>query len=527
MKRIHYILLLCALWSLTLTAQTKTTRIQQSITTITDVLRQLDVNYVDTLNYETLTEEAINRMLAKIDPYTVYIPKKEDDNLRIMTTGMYGGIGALIMQRDSNIYVSEPYAGMPAQRNDVRAGDRIIRVDSMECYGKTNREVSDRLRGEPGTTVTLLIEREGEPQPIEKILKRQEIHIPPVTFYTTLNEPYGTEEDGKIGYVLFSEFTSGSAVALMNAIDAMIKRDHIDRLVLDLRNNGGGIIDEAIQIVGFFVDKDTEVVTTKGKTNASNRSYRTIMPPIYKDMPLVVLVNGQSASAAEIVSGSLQDLKRATIIGQRTYGKGLVQSIRPVAYDGHLKVTTAHYYLPSGRCIQAIDYSQRQKGNELKKDSTGGILPDIVITDSQKVDITYTLYRKHLSFDYATRYRSLHPSIAEPKHFTVTDDDLNDFVAFLQQKEFTYETETSRYYKDVLKMAHEEDIESATIAMMDTVLQRLRPSFKHTIMNRSQEVKQLLGAEIVTRYYFQEGRVAYMLRDDKELKRAIEVIRNM
>lgn len=525
MKRNYfiYILLSCIL-ALPAQAQKPTTRIQKNMTILSDVMRQLDMNYVDTLNYEDIIEEGIHSMLRRVDPYTVYIPQKEDDNLRIMTTGKYGGIGALIMMRDSNVYISEPYEGMPAQRQDIRAGDRIVRVDKMDCTGKTTREVSDHLRGEAGTVVRLILEREGEKERIEKEVVREEIHLPAVTYYTALSSPYDPQGDNRIGYILFSEFTAGSAMDLMNAIEQMRTEDHIDRLIIDLRGNGGGLIDEAVTLVGLFVDKDTEVVSTKGKTQASNRSYRTSISPVYKDMPLVILVNGQSASASEIVSGSLQDLHRATLIGQRTFGKGLVQSIRPIAYDGHLKVTTAHYYLPSGRCIQAIDYSERQKGRELKRDTAGGILPDIVIEDSDKVDICYTLYRQHLFFDYANHYRQQHSEIALAETFSVTDEDLQDFMRFLDQKQFTYETETSRYFSEVMKMAKHEDLDSLTLQLMDSVQRLLQPSYKEAIMRHQDEVKRLLGAEISERYWFQKGRVAYMLRDDKEIKRAMQVL---
>ena len=284
-------------------------------------------------------------------------------------------------------------------------------------------------------------------------------------------------------------------------------------------------MDEALQIVNLFVDRDTKVVETRGKTANSNRTYKTRNNPRYKDLPLVVLVDKNSASASEIVSGALQDLGRAKLIGQRTFGKGLVQNVRPVAYDGHIKVTTSKYYLPSGRCIQAIDYSERQKGHELKRDTAGGILPDIVMNDSAKVDITYSLYMDHYFFDYATRYHRLHDSIAKPEEFEITDEEISSFCAYLEERRYKYETETSKFYDDMLKMAKHEDFDSATIARLEAFEEILRPDYAEAIARNKDGVKELLGSEIVLRYYYQKGQIAYTLRFDKELKRALQELK--
>jgi carboxyl-terminal processing protease len=273
------------------------------------------------------------------------------------------------------------------------------------------------------------------------------------------------------------------------------------------------------------VDKDITIVETKGKTANSNRTYKTRNTPRYKDLPLVVLVNKSSASASEIVSGALQDLKRATIIGQRTFGKGLVQNVRPIVYGGHIKVTTSKYYLPSGRCIQEIDYSERQKGHELKKDTAGGIMPDIEIKDSSKVDICYSLYIDNYFFDYATRYYRLHDSIAHPEVFELTEADINDFCAYLEEREFSYETETSKFFADMLRMAENEDIDSTTFAQLKAFEPILKPDFRAAIERNIDEVKQLLGSEIVLRYYYQKGQAAYQLRFDKELERALQELK--
>ena len=364
----------------------KTVRANECIDIFNDVIRQVDVNYVDTLNYENLTETAINAMLKKIDPYTVYYPKKNDNELRMMTTGKYGGIGSIIQQRDGKTYAINPYEGKPAQRAGVQAGDCILSVDGKSTKGLNVSEVSNNLRGVPGTTVVLELEREGVKKPFKVSIVREDIHLEPVTYYAAFDN---------VGYIALSEFTEGSAQSFTNALDELFYNRGIRSLIIDLRSNGGGIVDEALQIVNLFVEEGQAVVETKGKTANSNHTFRTRNTPRYKDLPLIVLVDKNSASASEIVAGALQDLKRAKLIGQRTFGKGLVQNVRPIVYGGHVKVTTSKYYLPSGRCIQAIDYSERQKGHELKKDTAGGILPDIVMDDSAKVDITYSLYLLH------------------------------------------------------------------------------------------------------------------------------------
>ena len=533
--------ILCLILCVNLHAQQRqaTTRANECIDIFTDVMRQVDVNYVDTLNYEDLTETAINAMLRKIDPYTVYFPKKKDNDLRMMTTGKYGGIGSIIQQRplpgskaegkkskankDSlATYAVNPYEGKPAQRAGVLAGDRILSVDGKSTKGLTVSEVSNILRGDPGTTVVLELEREGVDKPFKISIVREDIHLDPVRYYTALTADTLPEP---VGYISFGEFTEGSALAFTNALDDLYYTRGIRKLVIDLRGNGGGIVDEAIQLVNLFVDRAQMIVETKGKTARSNSIYKTRNTPRYKDLPLVVLVDKNSASASEIVSGSLQDLNRAKLIGQRTFGKGLVQNVRPIAYGGHIKVTTSKYYLPSGRCIQAIDYSERQKGHELKKDTAGGILPDIVLNDSSKVDICYSLYINNYFFDYATRYHRLHESIAKPDDFELTDEEIDDFCAFLDERGFKYETETGKFFEDMLKMAKHEDIDSATIAQLEALEPVLTPDFREAIKRHKEEVKELLGAEIVLRYYYQRGQAAYQLRFDKELKRALEELK--
>ena len=503
------------LLTINLLADTQTARIDKNLTIYSDVMRQLDINYVDTLNYDDLIESSINYMLHKVDPYTLYIPKREDDELRRMTQGKYGGVGSIIMYRDSNVYVNELYEGMPAQQSGLLPGDRFVKVDGFECKGKTTKEVSDHLRGKAGTTIEIILERDS--QLITKQVTRRDIHLPAVGYSAVLQD--------SIGYIFFNEFTTNSAQELLTTLDGMVQTNGIKRLIIDLRGNGGGLIDEAIQIVGFFVPKGTEVVSTKGKTERVNHTYTTQTSPIFPDMPIVVLVNNQSASASEIVAGALQDLKRATIVGERTFGKGLVQNIRPIAYGGHLKVTTSKYYLPSGRCIQAIDYAERQRGHELHRDTAGGILPDVVLTDSQKLDITYNLYRDHLFFDYATRYYRQHPSVAPATDFQLTDSDLEDFCLFLDEKKFTYETETGRNLGELIKMAKQEDLDSTLLAELEAFKPRLTVDYRAAIQRNREEVEKLLGSEIIKRYYYHRGYYAYMLRYDNQLTRALEEVK--
>ncbi len=531
-------ILFIALCPLTVAAQNRqsTSRADECITIFNDVMRQVDVNYVDTLNYEVLTETAINAMLKKIDPYTVYFPKKNDRDLRMMTTGKYGGIGSVIQQRplvkangedkkgekELGTFIVNPYEGKPAQRAGVLAGDRILSVDGVSTKGQSVSEVSNNLRGVPGTTVVLKIEREGEAKPFTVEIEREDIHMEPVTYSAVFT---ADSLSAPVGYIAFGEFTEHSAQDFSNTLDDLYYNKGARSLVIDLRNNGGGIIDEALQLVNLFVDRDQKIVETRGKTARSNSVYRTRNNPRYKDLPLVVLVNKNSASASEIVAGSLQDLNRAKLIGQRTFGKGLVQNVRPVAYGGHLKVTTSKYYLPSGRCIQAIDYSERQKGKELKKDTAGGILPDIVMGDSAKVDICYSLYINNYFFDYATRYRRQHESIADPVEFQLTDADINDFCAFLDERKFNYETETSKFFEDMIKMARHEDIDSTTLNKLEELKPMLQPDFREAIHRNIDEVKEMLGNEIVLRYYYQRGQAAYQLRFDDEFKRALQELK--
>jgi len=367
------------------------------------LFRELDAFYVDTLNYDKMMKTAIDEMLAKIDPYTVYMPEEETSDLTFMTTGEYAGIGALIMKKANDICISEPYEGMPAQRNDVRAGDIILEVDGKPISNLTVNEVSSLLKGTPNTMIKLKLKRYGEKKTIVKEFLREKIQVNPVAYMGIVAE--------KTGYILLNEFTDKSAMELKSAVNELVKQNQIESLIIDLRNNGGGLIDESVKIAGYFLPKGTEVVTTKGKNKLTDRTYKTPTEPLFPEMRLAVLTNRATASASEILAGAIQDLDRGIIVGERTFGKGLVQNIRPLGYGGHLKVTTAKYYIPSGRCIQAIDYSHRNEDgsvgrvpdslttefstrNGRKVRDGGGIVPDIQTTDNRKLNIAYYILRK-------------------------------------------------------------------------------------------------------------------------------------
>lgn len=508
-------------------------RINKNLTIYNDVMRQLDLNYVDTLNYDQLVKMSIDAMLSKLDPYTVYLPEDKTEDLQFMTTGAYGGIGAVISQRNGKSYITDPYEGMPAQRNDVHAGDIILEIDGKTTKGRTLNEVSNMLRGKPHDKIRLKLERYGEKKPIIKEFERETIQINPISYA-------GIVSDG-IGFVQLNEFTDKAATEFKAAVNRMVKSDSIRALIIDLRDNGGGIIDEAIKIVGYFVPKGTEVVSTKGKLTSTERVYKTTTEPIYPNMKLAVLTNRASASASEIVAGAMQDLDRAVLIGERTFGKGLVQNIRPISYDGHLKITTAKYYIPSGRCIQAIDYSHRNedgsvgrvpdslthvfhtKSGRIVRDG-GGISPDIDIKPKEGINITYYIYIQNMHFDFATKYVAEHPTIATPDKFSISKEDYKAFEDFLKEKDFHYTTETEKFYEQLLDLASYEGLDSIARPEFEALKQKLTPDISQALVTYKDDITDLLNMEIIKRYYFQKGEVQYSLRHDKELQKAKEIL---
>ena len=515
-------------------AEKRSFRISKNLTVFNSLFRELDLYYVDTLNYDKMVKTSIDNMLEKLDPYTVYMPEEETDDLTFMTTGEYAGIGALIMKKDKDICISEPYEGMPAQRNGVRAGDVILEVNGIKVEGMSVSDVSSRLKGTPNTTIKLKLKRPGEKKPLEIAFLREKIQVNPVAYSAIVGD--------KTGYIMLNEFTDRAAIELKNAIIDLVKKNKIESLVLDIRNNGGGLIDEAVKILGYFVPKGTDVVTTKGKNNESDRTYKTPTEPIFPDMKLVVLVNRSSASASEILAGSVQDLDRGVIVGERTFGKGLVQNIRPIGFGGHLKVTTAKYYIPSGRCIQAIDYSHRNEDgsvgrvpdslthefltrNGRKVRDGGGIVPDSLTKDERKLNIAYYIFAQNLYFDYATLYVQQHPTIASPSDFSLSDNDFKAFSNYLIEKKFTYTTQTEKYYNELLEMAKYEGLDKRAKEEFDSLKVKLMPDISKSIEENKADISDLLSLEIIKRYYFQKGEIQYSLRADKDLKVALNLLK--
>lgn len=541
MKKIQYISILFLCFCSISFAGNPTTdpdkrsfRISKNLTIFNSLFRELDLNYVDTLNYDKMMKSTIDNMLEKLDPYTVYMPEEETDDLKFMTTGEYAGIGALIMKKDKDVCVSEPYEGMPAQRNGVRAGDLILEIDGANVQGMSVSDVSARLKGTPNTTIKLKLKRPGEKKPLEISFLREKIQVNPVSYSALVSD--------KTGYVMLGEFTERAAIEIKSAVNELVKTHKIESLVLDLRNNGGGLVDEAVKILGYFLPKGTDVVTTKGKNNEADHTYKTPAEPIYPDMKLIVLVNRSSASASEILAGSIQDLDRGVVVGERTFGKGLVQNIRPIGYGGHLKVTTAKYYIPSGRCIQAIDYSHRNEDgsvghipdsltHEFKTSNGrivrdgGGIVPDSITKDERKLNIAYYIFAQNLYFDYVTLYVQQHPTIASPADFVLSDEDFNAFSNYLKEKKFTYTTQTEKYYNELLEMAKYEGLDKRAKEEFDSLKVKLMPDVSKSIAENKADITDLLSLEIVKRYYYQKGEIQYSLRADKELKMALELLK--
>ncbi len=510
-------------------AQSKNFTLAKWVEVYNSILKELNRSYVDSLEVGRIQRTAIDAMLSSLDPYTQYVPEEEQENFQMMLTNTYGGIGAIIYKPDvnGNVIINEPYEGSPAARNGIRCGDEVEAIDGVSTHGLTSQESSDRMRGKPGTTVVLTVKK-LRGQTVDIPVVRERISLPSVEYVGMLNE--------NDGYILLEKFTEGVGQDIRDAYHKL-KDQGMKRLVLDLRGNGGGLMHEAVNIVSLFVPRGSVVVSSKGRDAAEERVYKTTTDPVDSEIPILVLVDSGSASASEIVSGALQDYDRATIVGTRTYGKGLVQSIRPLPYDGQLKVTTAKYYTPSGRCVQAIDYSHRNEDGSVgfipdslthefttahgrKVRDGGGITPDFEVKAHRYSRLTYSLVLGGIVEQYALKYVQEHESIpaVEDFHF----DEYEDFVAFASTKEFDYRS-SARALFDQMKKTLEEDGLTEAVSSELSALEKSLDMDKPTFLRlKKDEVIPFIEEEIVVRYYFQEAGIRIRIRYDSQLADALK-----
>lgn len=499
------------------------------------LFRELNSYYVDETNPEELIKTSIDGMLESLDPYTQFYPESELEDFKFMTTGEYAGIGALITKKGKFVLINEPYEGFPAQKSGLKAGDKILEIDGVDMSNKNTSDVSDKLKGQANTIVKLKVDRPGEKKPVVLEIQRQKIQINAVPYYGMVND--------QTGLIILNNFTQNCSDEVRRAFLDLRDNQKAKSIVLDLRGNPGGLLDEAIKIVNLFVPRGSDIVSTRGKVKQWDKIYKASSQPLDTVMPMAVLISRGSASASEIVAGSLQDLDRAVIIGQRSFGKGLVQTTRGLSYNTQLKVTTAKYYIPSGRCIQAIDYSHRNEDGSvgLVPDSLikayktkrtgrtvfdgGGVSPDIQLDNGKNGNISYALAVQLVLFDYATKFALEHPSIESPDKFVITDDVYIDFKNFVaQQKDFTYKSRTQEMFKDLKETAQKEDYYDAAKDQFHALEQMIALDTQKDLNLFRDEISELLSIEIVKRYYYQKGAYILGLRGDKELEKAKELL---
>ncbi len=510
-------------------------KIAKSLDIYYSLFRDVNVYYVDETNPEKLVETSINAMLESLDPYTVYIPESEMDDFTFMTTGLYGGIGALIRNKDGQPIIAQPYKGFPADKAGLRAGDIILEVDGIPTKEIEIDNISEKLKGIPQTKLTLVIERPYSNEKITKELVREEIKIKSVPYYGVV--------DKNIGYISVNKFTPEVSREVKDALKILKSEQQINGLILDFRGNPGGLLVEAPRLCNLFVSKGQEIVSTKGKIKKWDQTYKTTEPPYDTEIPIVLLVNRGSASAAEIVAGALQDLDRAVILGQRTFGKGLVQTTVPLNYNSQLKVTTAKYYIPSGRCIQARDYSHRNEDgsvgyvpdslisefttkNGRKVYDGGGIIPDIKLEIDDISPITLTLVGENIIFDFATKYVYENQNIQKISDIVITDDLFNDFINYAIKQKFIYETSSEKELKQFEKVLKREKYYTRVESEIIDLKAKLVNDKKQDIIEFKDEIKEFLQDEIVGRYYYVEGQIEASLANDSQVLKAIEILKN-
>jgi carboxyl-terminal processing protease len=499
------------------------------------LFKELNLFYVDSIDVKKTVQDNIAFMLHRLDPYTEYIPEEEMSKLEFQTTGEYGGIGAIIGSRNGKILIEDPYEGMPAALAGLQAGDTLLEIDGISLEGKDTPYASSHLKGQANSKVKIKFLRQGESKPKEIVIERKRIQINPVTYYGVL--------PGNIGYIYISDFTTYSASSVKAALDDLKTNKRIESLIIDVRDNPGGVVEDCLEILNYFLPKGDLLLSMKGKSHQLDRTFRATQQAIAPDIPLAVLVNRMSASASEILAGTLQDLDRAVIIGSRTYGKGLVQSPRPLPYDGRLKVTTAKYYIPSGRNIQAIDYSHRNEDGSVSyiPDSLtsvfytskgrpvrdgGGITPDFVTEEKKIPNIAYYMDMENLFFDFTTQWRIKHPQIATPEQFVLPDEDYDAFKTFVQSKKFNYDRQSEKAMENLKEIMRFEGYLSSASEEFTALENKLKPDLNRDLELHKNILSDILAKQIMRHYYYVKGEIIYSLREDNDLKKAMEILSN-
>jgi carboxyl-terminal processing protease len=515
-------------------ADNRNFQIAKNLDIFNAVVKELDMFYVDTLDANKTVRQGIDAMLYSLDPYTEYYPEENQSELEQMLRGSYGGVGSVITwnAKLKRSMIAEPYEGMPAANVGLKAGDILIKIDGQDLMGKNNQEISEMLRGQVGTSFHLTVQRPGTEKPLEFDIVRRSIQLPFIPYYGML--------DNKVGYISLSTFSGNPSKEFKQAF-LDLKKQGITSLVIDIRNNGGGLLDEAVEIANFFLPRGRVIVSTKGKVKQSDNTYKTLREPVDTEIPIAVLVNSGTASASEILSGALQDYDRAIIVGNRTFGKGLVQTPRTLPYGGTMKITTSKYYIPSGRCVQAIDYTHRNPDGSVGRipDSLttvfhtaagrtvrdgGGVTPDIEVKQEKLPNILYYLVNDNLTFDYATQYCLKHPTIAAPEAFEVTDADYAGFKEMVEKSDFKYDQQSEKLLKSLKEMAEFEGYMTDASDEFAALEKKLTHNLDHDLNYFAKDIKAVIAEEIIKRYYYQKGGIIQQLKDDPDLKAAVKVL---
>lgn len=541
MKRIIRGALLCAAIvtaGIVSAQKSKDMSVARGLNTFSSIVKELEMNYVDTINSETAFKDAIDAMLQTVDPYTVYYPKEDREDISQMTTGEYAGIGALLLYKDGGTYVSEPFENSPAYKGGLRAGDRLLKVDTVDVSKFTVDKVSKLLRGRPDTQVRIRVQR---PYVKDSILNftvtRAKIRNSSV--------PYAGVLPDSIGYIRITQFIEDTGKDVRAALDSFhAEAPGLKGVIIDLRGNGGGLLEQAVDVASNFVPKGTEIVRTIGRDKDATKIYKTMRKPLYPDMPVAVLTDGGTASASEILAGAMQDLDRGVLVGTRSFGKGLVQTTRPLPYGGVLKVTVAKYYTPSGRLIQSLDYKHRNPDGSAARvpDSLthayktlhgrtirdgGGLQPDSTVNWKKVNRLVYNVVSDNWSWDFANKFKATHPAIPSADKFVITDSVYNDFKAFIDPKKFKYDSAMEEATEALRKVADEEGyINDETTAAFDSLKKLLTHNLDRDLDTHRKHIEEYLGGEIVSRYYFDRGRTQYGIRDDEGVDAARGIIRD-